>query len=122
MRYFGVDVGLKEGFGQMVAAFALGKATTGSFNKLKNIGNSKKKDSPSQDTLGNNENKDKLDNQGINKGKSIHNSSSGTNSNPIKNRNQLSNFGGSLKEKLSEGMGTSINSASEYVNELLLLL
>lgn len=34
MRYFGVDVGLKEGFGQLAGAFALGRATKGGLGKL----------------------------------------------------------------------------------------
>ncbi|WP_260288392.1 pLS20_p028 family conjugation system transmembrane protein [Peribacillus aracenensis] len=63
MRYFGIDVGLKEGFGQMAAAFALGKATTGGFNKLKNVGKSKNNINNS-DSFDNNQNKDMLDNQG----------------------------------------------------------
>ncbi|MBT2604964.1 hypothetical protein J7E55_18375 [Bacillus sp. ISL-53] len=61
MRYFGIDVGLKEGFGQMAAAFALGKATTGGLNKLRNVGKSK---NSNNDSFDNNQNKDMLDNQG----------------------------------------------------------
>lgn len=33
MRYFGVDVGLKDGFGQMAGAFAVGKATSSLFKQ-----------------------------------------------------------------------------------------
>uniref|UniRef100_UPI003450C60E pLS20_p028 family conjugation system transmembrane protein n=1 Tax=Carnobacterium sp. TaxID=48221 RepID=UPI003450C60E len=35
MRYFGVDIGLKEGYGQLAGAFALGKTLSGAKNKLK---------------------------------------------------------------------------------------
>ncbi|RBP57169.1 hypothetical protein DES36_13212, partial [Alkalibaculum bacchi] len=38
MRYFGVDVGLKEGFGQMAGAFALGRGASGMAMGLKNLG------------------------------------------------------------------------------------
>uniref|UniRef100_UPI001652786D hypothetical protein n=1 Tax=Alkalibaculum bacchi TaxID=645887 RepID=UPI001652786D len=38
MRYFGVDVGLKEGFGQMAAAFALGRGASNMARGLKNLG------------------------------------------------------------------------------------
>lgn len=38
MRYFGVDVGLKEGFGQLAGAFALGRGTANVARKIKNSG------------------------------------------------------------------------------------
>ncbi|MGW9165974.1 pLS20_p028 family conjugation system transmembrane protein, partial [Priestia megaterium] len=102
MRYFGVDVGLKEGFGQLVGAFALGRATTGGFKRLKNLGNSKNNDS--NNTHDQNVNKDRLNNQSNNNKKSINDSVSGNN----KNRNQLGDFS---KEKLSSnGLSNSINS------------
>ncbi len=37
MRYFGVDVGMKEGIGQLAGAFAVGRATAGGVKKLNNL-------------------------------------------------------------------------------------
>lgn len=36
MRYFGVDTGVKEGFGQLAGAFAVGRATKGGLGKVGN--------------------------------------------------------------------------------------
>ena len=42
MRYFGVDVGLKEGYGQLAGAFALGKGLASAGRNMKNTAKSRK--------------------------------------------------------------------------------
>ncbi|MGG4263769.1 pLS20_p028 family conjugation system transmembrane protein [Peribacillus simplex] len=98
LRYFGIDVGLKEGFGQAAGAFALGAAVAGGLKKFK--GNKSKNKGSNSDGADNddenNENKDKLDNQGDINGKSINDSK--------KN--------GGLKNSL-KGIGKSLGNMSE---------
>ena len=38
MRYFGIDTGVKEGFGQLAGAFAVGRATKGGLSKMGSAG------------------------------------------------------------------------------------
>ncbi|MFE7151305.1 pLS20_p028 family conjugation system transmembrane protein [Heyndrickxia sporothermodurans] len=103
MRYFGVDVGLKEGFGQIAGAFALGRATTGGFNKLKNLGksrnNSDTDNNNNNDNIDQNENKDKLNNQRNMNPKSINQNNNG------KLKNGINGLGKSYGYVAERGIG-----------------
>lgn len=106
MRYFGVDTGVKEGFGQLAGAFAVGRATKGGLGNIgKALGNAT---SGVKDTLSN---KQSLQEQGST-APSIRDQN--THKTPTVSRENSSNSISGLLNKGKE----SINNANETIGNL----
>ena len=106
MRYFGVDTGVKEGFGQLAGAFAVGRATKGGLGNIgKALGNAT---SGAKDTLSN---KQSLQEQGST-APSIRDQN--THKTPTVSRKNPSNSISGLLNKGKE----SINNANETIGNL----
>lgn len=94
MRYFGVDTGLKEGFGQLAGAFALGKSFSGLARKPLKHQSHRNKENP----------KDNLPNQGDNDPKSINDQKKNGNSGLKDKINSAGKTLGFMKNRGLSGM------------------
>ncbi|HAJ4038285.1 pLS20_p028 family conjugation system transmembrane protein [Oceanobacillus caeni] len=111
MRYFGVDVGVKDGFAQLAGAFAVGRATAGGAKKLNDLAKGKRKSSFSNG----NDSRDQLQQQNGNEQHSINDSASGS-------KGMLKSMGDKFKSSLGNGfkenLQNSINTAKGKTDNL----
>ncbi|WP_041847238.1 pLS20_p028 family conjugation system transmembrane protein, partial [Caldibacillus thermoamylovorans] len=97
MRYFGVDVGLKDGFAQIAGAFAIGRSTAHVGKSLRNLTKSgKKNDSP-------NSNKDALSDH-VDSTRSVNDSKKGIGNTLKKSVNSAGKTVGYMRERGITGM------------------
>lgn len=120
MRYFGVDVGLKDGIGQMAGALAVGGAAFRSgkaaFNGAKKAGQFAKNGMKSNQGESENANDaaDQLKQKGEDGIKSINDGKANGTGSKLKGMSgkSMNGFGSTLKDKLGGGLKNSINSAT----------